>query len=117
MAEAGGLNPLQHGFESHRGHCIDCLARFVRFADGLLLLRKLVADNMRHADVPGGSDQFREKSIAACPEIGAAPAQTSQLLQSLEERPPDLRSPKLIAVRQPRRLTRRTNTCCAVRTR
>src|SRR5215213_4935676 len=22
MAEAGGLNPLQHGFESHRGHCI-----------------------------------------------------------------------------------------------
>ena len=22
MAEAGGLNPLQHGFESHRGHCV-----------------------------------------------------------------------------------------------
>ena len=26
MAEAGGLNPLQHGFESHRGHCIGLLA-------------------------------------------------------------------------------------------
>ena len=22
MAEAGGLNPLQHGFESHRGHAL-----------------------------------------------------------------------------------------------
>jgi hypothetical protein len=30
MAEAGGLNPLQHGFESHRGHCADCLARQAR---------------------------------------------------------------------------------------
>ncbi len=26
MAEAGGLNPLQHGFESHRGHCVRLLA-------------------------------------------------------------------------------------------
>ena len=26
MAEAGGLNPLQHGFESHRGHCVQLLA-------------------------------------------------------------------------------------------
>src|SRR5215217_7383523 len=42
---------------------------------------------------------------------------TSQLLQSLEERLVVLRSPKLIPVRHPRRLTRRTNTCCAVRTR
>jgi hypothetical protein len=25
MAEAGGLNPLQHGFESHRGHCVGLL--------------------------------------------------------------------------------------------
>ena len=32
MAEAGGLNPLQHGFESHRGHCTYCLARQARSA-------------------------------------------------------------------------------------
>ena len=38
MAEAGGLNPLQHGFESHRGHCmellapVDCSLRSLRIA-------------------------------------------------------------------------------------
>jgi hypothetical protein len=35
---------------------------------------KLVTDHMRHADAPGGSDQFWKKSIATCPD----PRRTAQ---------------------------------------
>jgi hypothetical protein len=51
MAEAGGLNPLQHGFESHRGHSVgfarsvfDCSLRSLRIALGSRCLPHSLAD-------------------------------------------------------------------------
>jgi hypothetical protein len=54
MAEAGGLNPLQHGFESHRGHCIG----LPRSPSSLCLMARFArCDLRRGAAVFVGSDE------------------------------------------------------------
>ena len=64
MAEAGGLNPLQHGFESHRGHAlIALLAALARvelphsLRSLCLIARFARCDVRREVAVFGGSDE------------------------------------------------------------
>jgi hypothetical protein len=62
MAEAGGLNPLQHGFESHRGHCIG----LPRSPSSLCLMARFArCDVRRGAAVFVGSDEtiVRESAL------------------------------------------------------
>ena len=64
MAEAGGLNPLQHGFESHRGHALIALLAALARVElphslrSLCLIDRIArCDLRREAAVFGGSDE------------------------------------------------------------
>ncbi len=73
MAEAGGLNPLQHGFESHRGHCIGLPRSPSSLGADRALQPAAFLVARRRKNVSARSSSERRRAIRGCLTASLAP--------------------------------------------